>query len=196
MSQEDNAAGPPANAGAGDTVVRRLVRQWRFVAWGLALIAVSLGLPFAAARLGGLGGLGGLAVDLLPGLSVFGLALLLMPFALLARRKAVRRAIVALLFLAAAGGATTYYYGSCALYEPPLEGMSAAEGDALYVRINNGMTRDEVVALLGRPRTVYTDADFQKQGSAECWWYGRGIAYIEVWLDAQGKVVAKRADSW
>lgn len=182
--QPESATGKPP-----ETVFRRLRRHWRIAATGLLLMAI------------GIGSLGQLIMVPLLGLTFIGIALLLMPLVLLVRKRTMRLACVTLLLLIATGLAVwiNVWIGS-GLYElgrPAIEGISYEEEWRLYNQIQNGMTRPEVSALLGKPKCVWFDAFRQSKGSAECWRYshpGRW-EFIDIFFSAEGRVVDKNIDN-
>jgi hypothetical protein len=91
-------------------------------------------------------------------------------------------------------------YGIYQAGGPLIEGITQKEVNQLYEQIQNGMTRQNVVALLGQPRYFRFEPN-QSKGSVESWRYAPKEAfmngplgnwdYLEVCFSAEGKVVYK-----
>ncbi len=74
---------------------------------------------------------------------------------------------------------------------PTFDGKSESQVRPLYEQIQNGMTRQEVTALLGKPHFIWNDAQYQSSGSVEFWRYGGGAQYVDIYFSPEGKVVEK-----
>jgi hypothetical protein len=174
-----------ATAKPPETVFRRLRRHWHIAALGLLLMAIGNGAMVL------------LITFHLLWLTFFGFALLLMPFALLVRNRTVRVACVTLLLLIATGLAVRCESEIYAFGRPAIEGKSSEEEERLYEQIQNGMTRPEIIALLGHPKRVWFDANRQSKGSVECWHYFHdgGWEFVDIFFSAEGQVVDKNIDN-
>jgi hypothetical protein len=127
----------------------------------------------------------------------FGVALVLSSFVLLIRNATARVACITVLLFLATELTVFQFFWAFAAAGPLIEGKSAGK---VYENIHIGMTRLEVAALLGSPRSVTFEPSLARgyngnKDSVECWryynkWQVLGD-FVEVCFNPEGKVVDK-----
>jgi hypothetical protein len=118
-------------------------------------------------------------------LLVFGCACFLVPLLRLIRTKKVRLLLLICVFGFALFASIGSYVFVIRLNQPVVNGAS-------YGKVVNGLTKEQVLALLGQPHEKY-----KQSGSVECWRYAKWGVWqiVDIYFDAEGRVVGKSMDS-
>ena len=119
----------------------------------------------------------------------FGCACFLVPLLRLIRTKKVRLLFIICIFGLALLASVGSYAVVIRLNQPVVNGLA-------YEKVVNGLTKDQVLALLGQPHEKYKET-YERYGSVERWRYEKwGVCQIvDIYFDAEGRVVRKVMDS-
>jgi len=119
----------------------------------------------------------------------FGCACLLVPLLRLIHTKKVWLALLICIFGLALFASIGSYAFVIRLNQPAVNGIA-------YGKVVNGLTKEQVLALLGEPSGKYQEVD-EDYGSVERWRYSKWGVWqiVDVYFDTEGKVVGKFMDS-
>lgn len=115
----------------------------------------------------------------------FGCACFLVSLLRLIRTKKVRLLFLICIFGLALFASIGSYAFVIRLNQPVVNGLA-------YEKVVNGLTKEQVLALLGQPHEKY-----KQYGSVECWRYAKWGVWqiVDIYFDAEGRVVGKSMDS-